>query len=117
MGMDKIIKKKKWPLKRVALYALVGLAVVLVLIMLITSREASLNIKKERIYVEKAKDLRERTKCQISASGRYLTESYFLQDIWLHDLETGEVKLLVSPEEGYIVLNHPGIPGQWNSMY
>lgn len=51
MGMDKIITKKKWPLKRVALYVSVGLAVILVLIMLVTSRESSLNIKKERLTI------------------------------------------------------------------
>jgi len=51
MGMDKIIKRKKWPLKRVVLYASVGLAVGLVLIMLITGRESSLNIKKERLTI------------------------------------------------------------------
>ena len=51
MGMDKIIKKKKWPLKRVVLYASVGLAAGLILILLITGRESSLNIKRERLTV------------------------------------------------------------------
>ncbi len=51
MGMDKIIEKKKWPLKKVVKYSTVGLAIFMLVILLISTRESSLNIKKERITI------------------------------------------------------------------
>ena len=51
MGMDKIIKKKKWPLKKVVKFAVIGVAILFVLILLFSTRESSLNVKKERITI------------------------------------------------------------------
>jgi HlyD family secretion protein len=53
MGMDKIIEKKKWPLKRIIKYGGIALAILIVVIMLLGTRESSLNIKKERITISR----------------------------------------------------------------
>lgn len=51
MGMDKIIKKKKWSLKRVVKFAATGVAVLVVLVLLLSTRQSSLNVKKDRITI------------------------------------------------------------------
>jgi HlyD family secretion protein len=52
MGMDRKIKKKKWPLKRIASFAAVGLFVVLVLYFFIFRlSKSTLNVKTERITI------------------------------------------------------------------
>ena len=52
MGMDRKIKKKKWPPKRIAGFAAVGLFVILVLyVFLFRLSKSTLNVKTERITI------------------------------------------------------------------
>jgi len=49
MAMDRIIEKKKWPLKRILKYASITTAVLIVGILLLSTRESTLKVKRERI--------------------------------------------------------------------
>jgi HlyD family secretion protein len=52
MGMDRKIKKKKWPPKRIATFAAVGLFVILVLyVFIFRLSKSTLNVKTERITI------------------------------------------------------------------
>lgn len=52
MGMDKKIKKKKWPPKKIAIFAAAGLFVIVVVYMLIFGvSKSTLNVKAERLTI------------------------------------------------------------------
>jgi HlyD family secretion protein len=51
MTMDRIIEKKKWPLKRILKYSTILLAAIIVVILFLNTRGSSLNVKKERITI------------------------------------------------------------------
>jgi len=52
MGMDRVIKKKKWPPKRIAAFALLGIFIIALLYMLIFGiSKSSLNVKTERLTI------------------------------------------------------------------
>jgi len=52
MGMDRKIKKKKWPPKRIAAYAAVGIFVIVVLyIFLFKMSKSTLNVRAERLTI------------------------------------------------------------------
>ena len=52
MGMDRKIEKKKWPPKRIAAYASIGLFVFLVVyVFLFKLKGSTLNVKADRITV------------------------------------------------------------------
>ena len=51
MNMDRVIKKKKWPLKRILKYSSIAMAVIIVVILFQSTRGSSLNVKKERITI------------------------------------------------------------------
>jgi HlyD family secretion protein len=54
MGMDKPIEKKKWPLKRIITYSIIGIVVLLVGYQIIfKSGASSLNVKAERTTISK----------------------------------------------------------------
>jgi hypothetical protein len=52
---------------------------------------------------------------QISHSGRYVVEWTMGTDIWAHDIETGERKVIASSTLWKTAVLYPGIPGNWNS--
>lgn len=51
MTMDRIIEKKKWPLKRILKYSTILMAAIIVVILFLNTRGSSLNVKKERITI------------------------------------------------------------------
>lgn len=52
MGMDRKIKKKKWPLKRIATYAAVGIFVIVVLyVFIFKMSKSTLNVRAERLTI------------------------------------------------------------------
>lgn len=51
MTMDRIIEKKKWPLKRILQYSSIALAIIIVMILFLSTRGSSLNVKRERITI------------------------------------------------------------------
>lgn len=52
MGMDRKIKKKKWPPKRIAMYAAVGIFVIVVLyVLLFKMSKSTLNVRAERLTI------------------------------------------------------------------
>jgi HlyD family secretion protein len=51
MGMDKVIEKKKWPLKRIVKYGSIAAAGLVMLVMLLSTSESTLNVKQERITI------------------------------------------------------------------
>jgi len=57
MGMDKKIKKKKWPPKRIATFAAAGLFVIVVVYMLIFGvSQSTLNVKAERLTISTVRE-------------------------------------------------------------
>jgi len=56
MGMDRKIKKKKWPPKRIAIYAVSGIFIIFVIYMfLFKMNKSSLNVKTDRITISTVK--------------------------------------------------------------
>ncbi|MDH5468547.1 MAG: efflux RND transporter periplasmic adaptor subunit [Candidatus Aminicenantes bacterium] len=52
MGMDRTIKKKKWPLKRIAVYAAAGVFIIVVLyVFLFKMSKSTLNVQAERLTI------------------------------------------------------------------
>ena len=52
MGMDRTIKKKKWPPKRIAVYSAVAIFVLFVIYVFVFQfSKSSLNVRKERITI------------------------------------------------------------------
>jgi len=52
MGMDRQIKKKKWPPKRIAAFAAIGIFIVFVVyVFAFQFNKSSLNVKKERLTI------------------------------------------------------------------
>ena len=52
MGMDRQIKKKKWPPKRIATFAAIGIFVIFVVyVFAFQFNKSSLNVKKERLTI------------------------------------------------------------------
>jgi HlyD family secretion protein len=52
MGMDRKIKKKKWPPKRIAMYSAVGIFIILVLyVLLFKMSKSTLNVRAERLTI------------------------------------------------------------------
>lgn len=52
MGMDRKIKKKKWPPRRIAMYAAVGIFVIVVLyVLLFKMSKSTLNVRAERLTI------------------------------------------------------------------
>ncbi len=53
MGMDRIVEKKAWPMKRVLTYGAAGIFILLVLYLLIFQNGSSLQVNPERITISK----------------------------------------------------------------
>jgi len=51
MNMDRVLKKKKWPLIRILKYGAIALFVLIVIVLFLSTRGSSLNVKKERITI------------------------------------------------------------------
>jgi len=102
--MDKKIKKKKWTLKRIIWFSLIGVFTVLVVYNLfLGDRSSKLNVQKERITIEKVK--KDVFQDYISVTGTVLP----IRTIYLDAIEGGRAEeILIESgsrvEEGDIIL-------------
>lgn len=71
----------------------------------------------KKCYYEPTYEFKEFPHYQISLSGNYIIEWSLFKDLWLHDIDTGERKVIAKASDCPAIIPMPGIPGHWNTKY